>query len=216
MRQIKNISGPAIAISVLILVFVVILWISGIWGSIFTNFDVDDYQDSDDSSRENAEEYNGENSDSNDTSLDENNLSDETDNSDDSNNDMNEYQNLKKVTVSNDSNQYSVYVEEARTVAEVTQGLMYRTELCDKCGMLFYFDYDNQSGFWMKNCEISLDIVFIDKTGKIVDIKHSFEPCHSAYCPSYSPSSPYRYVLEVNGGWCNEHGVTIGNKVTGI
>ncbi len=106
-----------------------------------------------------------------------------------------------------------VCAEEARIPEERRDGLMYRESLCDQCGMLFFYESDTQGGFWMKNCEISLDIVFIDSDGKIVDIKENFEPCDTSPCPTYTPKSEYRYALEVNGGWVEENAVSKGDSV---
>jgi hypothetical protein len=109
-----------------------------------------------------------------------------------------------------------VDVEKAKSDEEIREGLMYREHLCDNCGMVFYFEESVRSGFWMKNCLIPLDMIFIDKSGKIVDIKHNFEPCESEPCRSYVPNEFYKYVLEVNGGWCEQHDVKIGDEVKEI
>jgi hypothetical protein len=92
-------------------------------------------------------------------------------------------------------------VEIADEPDERSKGLMYREDLCDNCGMLFVYDSDHISGFWMKNCEIPLDLIFFDESGDVIAIKRNFEPCHEDTCPSFAPNEPYRYVLEVNGGW---------------
>jgi hypothetical protein len=120
------------------------------------------------------------------------------------------------VTVVTEEEELEVEVEEARSEEEIATGLMYRGNICENCGMLFYFEEDRRGGFWMKNCEISLDIIFIDESGEIIDIKEDFEPCDEEPCPSYSPDEAYRYVLEVNGGWCRQNDVMRGDKIRGI
>jgi hypothetical protein len=107
----------------------------------------------------------------------------------------------------------TVHAELADTEEERIRGLMYRESLCDDCGMLFVFNEDSQGGFWMKNCEISLDIIFIDEEGLIVDMAENFEPCPANPCPVYDPKHSYRYALEVNGGWAEENKVRIGDSV---
>jgi hypothetical protein len=68
----------------------------------------------------------------------------------------------------------------------------------------------------MKNCEISLDILFIDSDWNIIDIKQDFEPCRHDPCPTYTPKDFYKYALEVNGGWSEANGVLIGDSVEEI
>lgn len=113
-----------------------------------------------------------------------------------------------------DESTYQVDAELALSKERQARGLMYRSSLCEYCGMLFVYDSDTTTGFWMKNCEIPLDIIFISKGGVIVDIKEHFQPCSNDPCPTYEPITSYRYVLEVPGGWCKEKGIRIGHTVT--
>ncbi len=52
--------------------------------------------------------------------------------------------------------------EVARTREEHMRGLMNRTNLCDRCGMLFIFDEQFPQVFWMKNTYLPLDMYFYD------------------------------------------------------
>lgn len=79
------------------------------------------------------------------------------------------------------------------------QGLMGVTDLGDLDGMVFVFDRDSSGGFWMKDTLIPLDIAFFDATGGFVD-GFTMEPCTTNDCPSYRPSGPYRYALEMAAG----------------
>jgi uncharacterized membrane protein (UPF0127 family) len=90
-------------------------------------------------------------------------------------------------------------VEVADTPEERSVGLMYRTELCESCGMLFIFEHEDKYGFWMKNTLIPLDMVFIDSEFTVVDILRA-EPCMEDPCPGYKPMGKALYVLEVNKG----------------
>lgn len=108
--------------------------------------------------------------------------------------------------------------EVAQTEAAQALGLMYRTKLPQYAGMYFVFQNDSEAGFWMKNCEIPLDILFINAAGYIVDIKENFAPCKTvdpkqANCPTYTPKVPYRTVLEINGGSAKTNNITVGQKV---
>ena len=78
-------------------------------------------------------------------------------------------------------------------------GLMFVEDLGDLDGMLFIFDTDTSSGFWMKDTLLPLDIAFFEVTGRFVD-GFVMEPCPAAECPTYSPGGEYRYALEMKAG----------------
>ncbi|PIY17559.1 hypothetical protein CO112_00530 [Candidatus Dojkabacteria bacterium CG_4_9_14_3_um_filter_150_Dojkabacteria_WS6_41_13] len=109
--------------------------------------------------------------------------------------------------------------EVAQTDETRALGLMYRTQLDPYAGMYFIFKDDVQGGFWMKNCEIPLDLIFIDSENKIIDIRANVPPCKQldptqTTCPSYVPKAPYRTVLEVNGGTAKANNFSVGLTVT--
>jgi len=80
--------------------------------------------------------------------------------------------------------------------------------------MLFVFDRKVNNPFWMKNTLISLDIIFIDEKGFIVDISEKNEPCtDDSYCPQIMSSQEYKYVLETKGGFCEINDVKMGQNV---
>ena len=106
-----------------------------------------------------------------------------------------------------------VDVEVADTDALRTLGLSNRKYLGDYNGMLFVFEKDVSNPFWMKDTYINLDIIFIDQKGFIVDIKKNNEPCTTDSCPHIFPSTTYRYVLEVNGGFSDLNGVAVGQSM---
>jgi len=82
---------------------------------------------------------------------------------------------------------------------ERRQGLMRLEDLGDLDGMLFVFAGDSESGFWMKNTLIPLDIAFFNAEGDYVD-GFRMEPCTADPCPTYRPGGPYRYALEMPAG----------------
>lgn len=88
-------------------------------------------------------------------------------------------------------------------------GLMYRQEMPENHGMLFVFEYSQVLGFWMKNTNIPLDILYLDKTGTIVAIRqmkpHDTNPVSSV--------KPARYAIELNAGTAGKVGVKEGDKV---
>jgi uncharacterized protein len=106
-----------------------------------------------------------------------------------------------------------VQVEIADTAEEREVGLMNRESLPEDAGMIFLFDEDVSSGFWMKDTLIPLSIAFADANGTIVRIL-DMEPCETEECPTYEPGAFYRSALEVNQGAFEQWGVAEGDKLT--
>jgi uncharacterized membrane protein (UPF0127 family) len=116
-----------------------------------------------------------------------------------------------RVTIESPSGRATaVEVELARTPAEQERGLMFRERLAPASGMLFVFSDDLDRVFWMKNTLIPLDMIFIDARGAVVGVVERAEPLTLA---ARGVGAPSRYVLEVPGGFCAEHGVRAGDRV---
>jgi uncharacterized protein len=106
--------------------------------------------------------------------------------------------------------QSRVRVSLARTDVERQRGLMYVQNLAPDDGMLFIFDTDSVLSFWMKNTLIPLDLIFIRSDMTVAGVVANAAPL------TLDPRSvgvPSRYVLEVNGGWAQQHGVAADTKV---
>jgi hypothetical protein len=84
---------------------------------------------------------------------------------------------------------------------------MQRDSMPSDHGMIFVFGQDSTEDFWMKNTRISLDILFIDQTGKVLTIK-TMQPYHLEGTTS---DAPYRYAIELNSGEANANGVKKGD-----
>lgn len=106
-----------------------------------------------------------------------------------------------------------VDVEISKTETEKALGLSNRRYLGDYSGMLFVYDAEVSVPFWMKDMYIPLDIIFISSDGFIVDISEEREPCETGFCPYIYASSNFKYVLEVNSGFCRNNKISIGNSV---
>jgi hypothetical protein len=102
-----------------------------------------------------------------------------------------------------------VRVELARTPAEQARGLMGRRELAPDAGMLFIFDQTAVHAFWMRNTLLPLDMIFLSDDGRVVGVVARAVP---GDLTPRSAGGPSRYVLEVNGGWAEAHGVGPGDQ----
>jgi uncharacterized membrane protein (UPF0127 family) len=103
-----------------------------------------------------------------------------------------------------------VTVELANTEEKRQFGLMYRTDLPEMQGMLFLFPREGPLAFWMKNTPRSLDIIYINAAHTIVSIARNTTPFSEKNLPSEKPA---QFVLEVNGGFCQRHGITEGDRI---
>lgn len=105
----------------------------------------------------------------------------------------------------------TVRVELAEDEFEQERGLMYRHFLPPDAGMLFIFPEERYRSFWMKNTHISLDIIYLDANLVIQSIHPNTVPFSEASVPSDMPA---KYVLEVNAGFLEMHGVKPGMKIS--
>ena len=97
----------------------------------------------------------------------------------------------------------------ADTDAKREKGLSGTASLAEGQGMLFVFDEPTKSGFWMKEMEYPIDIIWIHATGQVLDLRHAVSP---ETFPAVFESDAYAsYVLEVPGGWASRHGVNVGS-----
>lgn len=106
---------------------------------------------------------------------------------------------------------FVVRVEIAADPESRAQGLMYRDQLGNGNGMLFFFPESGEYPFWMKNTRIPLDMIWIDKDHRVAHVKDAVPPCRIADCPSYPPNAISQYVLEVDGGVARQHGLKAGD-----
>jgi len=112
------------------------------------------------------------------------------------------------LAINNTEANTEIVVELAIKERKRRQGLMFRAELGQRCGMLFVFDNYRRRTFTMQNTLIPLDIAFIDTDGKIVEI-FSMEP-GGQYYPS---SVEAQYALEMNKGWFANNDVAVDDMI---
>lgn len=117
---------------------------------------------------------------------------------------------LDDVTLVTSGGAHHFQVEIAADDASREQGLMFRKYLPADRGMLFEFDEEKIQTFWMKNTPLSLDLVFIDRHGKVVTIAANAEPETEDIIASSAPS---KAVLELNAGVAASIGLKDGDHV---
>lgn len=101
-----------------------------------------------------------------------------------------------------------VRVVVADTPATRVQGLSGTDFLAEGEGMLFMFPEEAQYGFWMKDMNFSIDIIWLSREWVVVDMAENVSP--ESYPTSFSPSKPALYVLEVPAGFAKSHNIAVG------
>jgi uncharacterized membrane protein (UPF0127 family) len=96
------------------------------------------------------------------------------------------------------------------TSAMQRRGLMRRESLAANGGMLFIYRPPRRVSMWMKNTLLPLDMLFIDKRGRIVKIAANTKPLSTDLIPSESKISA---VLEINAGQAVRRGIKVGDRV---
>jgi uncharacterized membrane protein (UPF0127 family) len=115
-----------------------------------------------------------------------------------------------RISDANGAGKAVVSVEIADTAAARELGLMYRQQLGHDAGMLFVFKQPQPQTFWMKNTEIPLDMIFAGADGTVVGIIANAEPFSER---PLSVAGDSQYVLEVNGGFTQHHGIKPGDRL---
>ena len=108
---------------------------------------------------------------------------------------------MKKIKIQIANKTYTV--ELAETEEQHETGLQGRTELQDNAGMLFVFDGNDTRGFWMKDTEIPLDIIFINDDLEVTAV-YEGKPNDLSML-----EGECTYVLEVN----QNSGIKVGDEL---
>jgi len=120
------------------------------------------------------------------------------------------------LTVASSNGTHAFQVEVAKSAAEQEKGLMFRTDIPDNGGMLFWpypagGGAPKEASFWMKNTPSPLDIIFIRPNGTIARIAENAIPGDETPITS---GEPVGAVLEIKGGRSSALGIAEGDKVT--
>jgi uncharacterized membrane protein (UPF0127 family) len=98
----------------------------------------------------------------------------------------------------------------ADTPKREEQGLMFIRHMDEHAGMLFLFPEYRPVTMWMKNTYLSLDLLFMDRNGRIDYIAADAKPLSEDII---GPPTPEYAVLELNGGTAARLGIHVGDLV---
>lgn len=108
-------------------------------------------------------------------------------------------------------NGQTIDVDVARTEGEREQGLSGRQPLAADQGMLFLFPKPDTYGFWMKDMNFSIDMIWIGVDRHILYIVPNAAP--DTYPHVFAPPTPATVVLEVPANTATRLGWKPGDKV---
>lgn len=105
-----------------------------------------------------------------------------------------------------------------------TRGLSGVASIADDGGMVFVFPDAQMRGFWMVDCIVDMDIVYLDPLGYVTAI-HTMRKeapqrqgesrgAYEARLPRYSSVLPAQYAIELRAGRAAELGLRTSQKVT--
>jgi hypothetical protein len=119
-------------------------------------------------------------------------------------------------------------LEVAADPASRERGLMGRTAIAPRGGMLFVFPDDAPRVFWMRNCLVDIDLLFVDRSGRIVSVHPmraepprrplETEAQYLSRLRHYPSGGPVRFAIELRAGAAAALGLVVGGAVdvTGI
>jgi uncharacterized membrane protein (UPF0127 family) len=102
-------------------------------------------------------------------------------------------------------------IQIAKTKEQLSKGLMFKKELCEKCGMIFELPSPTKASFWMKNTYIPLDIVMIREDGYIDTVHINTTPLNEE--KFYLSNNDVKYILEVNSGYTKQNNIKEGDTL---
>ena len=115
-----------------------------------------------------------------------------------------------EILIVSKSGTHKFTVDVATTTAQRQRGLMFRQHMASNQGMIFDFKEEKLISMWMKNTLISLDMLFVDKTGRILQIERATTPMSLNSIPG---NEPVLSVIELNAGITKELEIFEGDQV---
>lgn len=119
--------------------------------------------------------------------------------------------NISDLRIDTDGNTITYIVEEAISQKQKEKGLMFRKQMPEQNGMVFFNNPPRPMTMWMKNTIIPLDMLFAGADGKIVCIFENTTPYSEKFLPC---TKDVALVLELNAGQVQKHKIKIGDKIS--
>jgi hypothetical protein len=115
------------------------------------------------------------------------------------------------------------WLEVSADEASRTRGLMYRESIPDDGGMLFIFPDSAVRPFWMGNCLVDIDIIFVDGGGRVTAVhrmqaetpRRSDESdiAYRRRLRDYSSVYPATFAIELKAGTLDRLRVRVEDRI---
>ena len=117
---------------------------------------------------------------------------------------------LKQVTVKHKKKEFKLWMMD--TPSKIQEGMMFLQEpdITDKEGMIFIFDQPRKLSFWMKNTFIKLDVLYLDKNKKVLNIVKGTPLDTRTQLWSKGKA---KYAIEMKHGAFRKLGICTGDKL---
>jgi uncharacterized membrane protein (UPF0127 family) len=126
---------------------------------------------------------------------------------------------LERVTVGDRNFDFEV----AANDAAIQRGLGGRREIAEDGGMIFVFPFASNHSFWMRDCLIDIDIVFLDRDGMVVAAyemkaeplrgEAESEAAYFARLGRYPSGPKAHFAVETRAGTNKALGIAVGSKI---
>jgi uncharacterized membrane protein (UPF0127 family) len=116
----------------------------------------------------------------------------------------------EKLTIVTAQGRFEFDVEIADESFEQQRGLMFRTDLPTRRGMLFAFGKTRLVTMWMKNTPLPLDMVFLNADGTVAHIAERTTPFSEEIVSS---GGEVAFALELNAGVSRLIGLKVGDRL---
>jgi uncharacterized membrane protein (UPF0127 family) len=104
-----------------------------------------------------------------------------------------------------------------------TAGLMFRESIDPSGGMIFAFPDEIPRTFWMRNCLVDMDLLFLDRSGRVVAMHemqaeplrrpHETEDIYLRRLVRYPSDVPARWAIELRAGTARKLSIRLGDQV---
>ena len=104
------------------------------------------------------------------------------------------------------------------------KGMMHRTSIPENSGLLFVFPDAVERSFWMKNCFVNIDLIFLDSRGTITAVHEMpIEPPQSEEetdfqyeerLNHYWSQGPARFAIELASGSISQLRLQVNDRIT--
>ena len=117
----------------------------------------------------------------------------------------------------------SFHLELITTQETRTNGMMHRTAIAPQGGMLFIFPDTKNRSFWMKNCVVDIDLIFLDSRGIITTMysmpieapqgENESDWQYEGRLSHYWSRGPARFAIELASGSIERLCLKVNQKI---